>query len=636
MIKKQVVAVFAIAAAMGQPAFGQRTDDNAVTQSDDAFGKSVGDEQIGIYNSDDVRGFSPVAAGNLRIEGLYFDQQVGPTERIVEGNTIHVGISAQGYPFPAPTGIADYTLRKPGAEALASVALNYGPFGGYSAEFDTQLPLDGERLGLVGGAGFYRERNPFHGSPKFLSMALGARYAPAAGIEIIPFWSQIRVRNDESQSLIFTNGDFLPKRVRRDVFLGQKWADFSSNFTNYGVVAKAKPIGIDVSLGVFRSINDVREDHIELLFDVDQDGRVGRRGVIAIAGDKYASTSGELRLSKHFDEGPRRHTLIASIRARKQDRRYGGEDFLDLGPSQIGIQDFKPEPVASFGAKTTDEVKQYTFGVAYQARWRNLGELSVGLQKTDYTKDVGGLPPSKDKPWLLSATAAIYLTKDLALYGGYSKGLEESPVAPSNAINLNEAPPAILTEQKEAGIRWRISDGVTMVLGVFDIIKPYFNLDGSNRFRQLGDVRHRGVEISIAGQIAPGLSLVAGNVLLDADVSGEEVRVGLIGKKPVGTFVRHTVVALDYNLPWHKPLSLTANFEGTSKRTANAANTLVIPTRAVMTLGARYKFRLGKVPALLRASVGNVTNTFGWNVGESGFFVPNGSRRYSLSLAADL
>jgi iron complex outermembrane recepter protein len=636
MLKKQSLVVFAIVATMGQPALAQRTDDNAVTQSDDAFGKSVGDEQIGIYNSEDVRGFSPVAAGNLRIEGLYFDQQVGPTERIVEGNTIRVGISAQGYPFPAPTGIADYTLRKPGAEALASVALNYGPFGGYSAEVDTQLPLDGERLGLVGGAGFYRERNPFHGSPKFLSMALGARYAPAAGIEIIPFWSQIRVRNEESESLIFTTGDFLPKRVRRDIFLGQKWADFSSNFTNYGVVAKASPIGIDVSLGVFRSINDVREDHIELLFDVGQDGQVGKRGVVAIAGDKYASTSGEFRLSKHFDEGPRRHTLIASLRARKQDRRYGGEDFLDLGPSQIGVQDFKPQPVENFGAKTTDQVKQYTFGAAYQLRWRDVGEVSVGLQKTDYDKDVDGLPPSKSKPWLLSATGAIYLAKGLAVYGGYSKGLEESPVAPSNATNLNEAPPAILTEQKEAGLRWGISDGVTMVLGLFDITKPYFNLDGSNRFRQLGDVRHRGIEMSVAGQIAPGLSLVAGNVLLDAEVSGEEVRLGLIGKKPVGTFVRHTIVALDYNLPWHKPLSLTANFEGTSKRTANASNTLFIPTRAVMTLGARYKLQLGGVPALLRASVGNITNTFGWNVGESGFFVPNGSRRYSLSLAADL
>jgi iron complex outermembrane recepter protein len=42
------------------------------------------------------------------------------------------------------------------------------------------------------------------------------------------------------------------------------------------------------------------------------------------------------------------------------------------------------------------------------------------------------------------------------------------------------------------------------------------------------------------------------------------------------------------------------------------------------------------VDMLIRANVDNLFNTFGWNVGGSGFFVPNGARRYSLSLSADL
>jgi iron complex outermembrane recepter protein len=105
-----IISAFALLATTTS-AYAQRTDNNAVTQVDDAFGASVGDEQIGIYNAYDVRGFSPVDAGNVRIEGLYFDQQSNPTDRLVDGNTIHVGISAQGYAFPAPTGIADYSLR---------------------------------------------------------------------------------------------------------------------------------------------------------------------------------------------------------------------------------------------------------------------------------------------------------------------------------------------------------------------------------------------------------------------------------------------------------------------------------------------------------------------------------------------
>ena len=60
------VSAFSVAT----PAFAQRTDNNAVASAEDAFGKTVvGDEQIGIYNPDDVRGFSPVSAGNLRAIG---------------------------------------------------------------------------------------------------------------------------------------------------------------------------------------------------------------------------------------------------------------------------------------------------------------------------------------------------------------------------------------------------------------------------------------------------------------------------------------------------------------------------------------------------------------------------------------
>ena len=67
-------------AMLATPAMAQvnRTDDNAVTSADDAFGQSVGNERGGLYGADDVRGFSPVEAGNGRINGLYFAQASMP------------------------------------------------------------------------------------------------------------------------------------------------------------------------------------------------------------------------------------------------------------------------------------------------------------------------------------------------------------------------------------------------------------------------------------------------------------------------------------------------------------------------------------------------------------------------------
>lgn len=630
----------AIALVAAQPAWAQRTDDNAATQAEDAFGSSVGDERIGIYNPFDVRGFSPVDAGNVRIEGLYFDQQSDLGSRVAGGSTIRVGISAQSYPFPAPTGIADFELRRAGAKPLASIGVGYGPWRNKYAEVDVQLPIDGERLGIAAGAGIYRDGQPSGGTPKDFSVGGVVRWAPRAGVEITSFWSQLRDEDAEAQPLIFTSGDFLPKPVERGKFLGQEWADFAGTFTNYGTIAKADLAGFDVRLGVFRSISKVDQSAADLLFDTATDGSVGQRVVVIENGDHTASTSGEARVSRHFDEGPRRHTLIASVRGRAQDRRYGGAASIDLGPSTSLERDDRPAPAYTDGPKTKDRVRQTTYGVAYQGRWRNVGEFSVGVQKTDYRKAVTDpnptviFPETHDSPLLVSATAAAYLTPKLALYGGFTRGLEESPVAPREAINLNEAPPAIHTRQMDGGIRWSVGK-LTAIVGLFDVQKPYFNLDGSMRFRQRGMVRHRGIEVSVSGQLAPGLNIVAGNVLIDAKVSGEEVNNHVIGPRPVGTFRRHTIIVADYRLP-DSPLSFDAFVEGTSQRVANSANTLFVPTRAVLNLGSRYRFKVGKADVLARAQVGNVFNTFGWAVGSSGFYFPNGARRWSIALAADI
>ena len=72
-------------------ALAQRADENAVTAADDAFGPTIGSQSIGLYDAEHVRGFSPRAAGNLRIEGLYFDQQTfAMNECLVTGATIRV------------------------------------------------------------------------------------------------------------------------------------------------------------------------------------------------------------------------------------------------------------------------------------------------------------------------------------------------------------------------------------------------------------------------------------------------------------------------------------------------------------------------------------------------------------------
>ncbi|KAK0359317.1 hypothetical protein LTR94_031777, partial [Friedmanniomyces endolithicus] len=70
-----------------------RTAENAVRQAEDAFGYSVGRETLGLYSSANVRGFSPFDAGNVRIEGLYFDPYLTLIQRLRQSTTIRVGLS---------------------------------------------------------------------------------------------------------------------------------------------------------------------------------------------------------------------------------------------------------------------------------------------------------------------------------------------------------------------------------------------------------------------------------------------------------------------------------------------------------------------------------------------------------------
>src|SRR5688500_16025319 len=109
-VSRTALAAGAVLCLTAGAAHAQRADENAVKSADDAFGTSVGNERIGLYSDGDARGFSPVAAGNIRIEGLYIDNPTGFSSRLVSGSTLRVGIAAQGYPFPAPTGLVDYAF----------------------------------------------------------------------------------------------------------------------------------------------------------------------------------------------------------------------------------------------------------------------------------------------------------------------------------------------------------------------------------------------------------------------------------------------------------------------------------------------------------------------------------------------
>jgi iron complex outermembrane receptor protein len=621
-------------------AHAQRADDNAVKSADDAFGNSVGNENIGLYSPFEVRGFSAVDAGNVRLDGLYFDRQTDPITLLVPSSTMRVGISAQGYLLPAPTGIVDYQLARAGEKARISPVAGYGPFDSLFVDIETEMPIVAGKLGIAGGVSYFEDAFENGSDERGWSVAAAPRWRPTDSIEIIPFYSRTTIEDSEAQPLIFVAGPHLPPQIERAHFFGQSWADNASVGENYGAVANVG-FGQDwtINAGIFRSQFQADASFADLFLDTTPQG-LANRVMVADRNQKFGSTSGEVRVGKRFVSGKRYHALYYSLRGRDQQRRYGGSDFADLGIARIGEHVEAPQPQFEFGPQTRDEVTQWTHAVAYRGRWSEHIEVTAGLQKTRYEKEVtepDALAPQlgKDDPWLYNAGLALYQSEKLAWYASYSTGLEEGGVAPENAANKNAAPPAIRTKQWDAGLRYALTPALKVVAGVFDIQKPYYGLDDANVFRELGEERHRGIELSLAGQVVEGLNVVIGTVLMEPRVSGEEVTNGTIGKVPVGQTERFTVGSAEYQLPWMPSFSVSATVQSVDDRMASSDNQLSIPARSVLDLGARYRFKIGGAPATLRLSLGNVFDKFGWRTNSSEVFVTNAPRRISITLAAD-
>ncbi|MEJ5978273.1 TonB-dependent receptor [Novosphingobium sp. PS1R-30] len=635
---RKLVSAALLAWGSGEtPALAQRTADNAARTAEDGFGSSVGNESIGIYASGQVRGFSASDAGNNRIEGLYFDKQGAVTDVIVRGSNVRVGLSAFGYPLPAPTGIVDIDLRRVGKDAVASLQLSSGEYLGTDFTADLALPVS-ERFSVNLDLGLFDDQYVNGAGGWFVSYGGVARWQPVDRVELTGFFGRYDFGDEEQGPTIYTAGAYLPPRIERRRFFGQDWGQWAGHAQNYGAMLKADLGAWQIAAGAFNS-RFARDDYASAYFEgVDRQG-LGRSFVIRGRDQRAASTSGEIRVSRTFAEGPRRHRLLASARGRSVATDYGGYAVADLGIGRVGVPAPVPEPALGYGPPTHDRVRHLSYALAYELRWPRVAELNLGVTRTDYRKriDQPGLPRTDqhDRPWLWNAALALMPTDRLTLYAATTRGLEESGIAPSNAANRGEALPALRTRQYEFGARYALGTW-RIVLAAFDIAKPYFEIDRSDgAYRQLGSVTHRGLEGSLSARPVPNLNLIVGAVLLRPRVSGQAVADGRLGAKPIGRTGMLIDAAVDYQLSSLPGFSLDARLVHEGRRVANAADTLAIPARTIVDLGARYRTRVGKVPTMFRVQVRNLGDVYGWQVSGGGGFTLAKGRRAVASVTAD-
>ncbi len=626
--------------AVAGAAHAQRADENAITSAQDAFGTSVGFQNVGLYSPNDARGFSPQQAGNLRIEGLYFDQETWTTgDCMVRETTMRVGIAAQSYSFPAPTGIADISLRTPGDKAISSAVLTRGPFDTATADLETQIPLVDRVLGVDLCAGYRKnfDIDMFHASHAAV-FGTTFRWRPAENTEIIPFWSYVGGGARQIVPGVYTDGTVQLPLFRTQNLATQEWTTWGWHQTTFGAIAKSAVVEHwELAAGVFHSAERDPigyQPYLTLVTPYTADSQVD-----VVPPFSASSTSGELRLTRKFANGAHEERLQLAIRGRSVDRDFGGDAILDFGTIPLDSQTAFAQPPWTFSPESRDTTRQLDFGLTFEERWPGIGSIGAGLLSDHYRREVSmpAAPTDTDRtsPWLLNLRLEADGARHLIFYGSFVQGLEDSALAPVSASNRNEPPPATRTWQIDGGLRWAPADTLQLILGAFDIHKPYFNIDAENLYTQLGQVQYRGLETSLSFSKA-GATVLVGGVLLQPRVDRVIAEPGATGNIPLGPVPLTSTVNIDYAPARWGPWAAAMQWNRLSSRVATTDNGSYLPPLATLGAGVRYRWKWLARPWTVRLDGFNLTGAQGLHVSSLDLVLPEQGRRYSLTLATDL
>ena len=602
----------------------QHASDDPVASANDGFGLTLGLETIGLYGPGFVRGFNPQVAGNVRIDGLYFDQQGALSNRVVEGSAIRIGVSEIGYAFPAPTGIVDYDLRHPGnGTPSATVVASAGPFQAHGVSIDGNLPLTATKLQLPMGVSYQVSTQTPFGSPNpgytstVANVGATPQWKPNDRLTFRAIFDWTQTTHSKTLPIILTAGDFQPPETPRGYY-GQNWAEGRSLSENFGGLVTAQ-LSQDWSLaaGIFRSVADNPISFADLYLNTQPNGSA-EQFIVGNPDQMTSSTSGEARLTGRFGTGSWRQNIVLLVRGRDTLALYGGSDVIDLGPALIDQGAQVPEPTFTYSARTRDRTELWSAGIAYRAQWQEHADLAFGIQQESYTKEV--ISPGNaqaqltDHPLRAYGTAAVALSDQATVYAGYTQGLEDSGVVSSSAQNRGAILPDARTWQVDTGIRYLPNPRVKLIAGVFEIEKPYFNLDSSNVDRELGLQRATGLEFSASGEVVTNFNIAAAVLWGEVKVIGPNLKAEGVGSIALNQARFTGTINASYKFPWASALSADATILHFGPYPASIDDMAQAPGGTLIALGGRYRFKILGAPATLRVQAQNLTNTYFWNL----------------------
>ncbi len=582
-----------------------------------------------------MRGFSLQDAGNFRINGAYYVRVASPTDPTIGGVTTCVGINALSTDFPAPSGIVDYHLREPTGRSQATIETGVLEYEAPYVNLSGELASNDGTLGIVAGLEAQPELNFGDDNPaQQYDFGLVTRWKPSANTSLTGYMG-VHILQVAGDYAFITPDAALPPVPYFPRKYGASWGQ--SHFVSYtgGAIAKSRRGPWDLQASIFYSDGESLHSDFTIL-NLNSQGIGEAIGIRSRAGDNYA-TSAEVKLA-HKSQ---RQRLYASLRLRDSENDVRPGVPIDLGSVDERFRT-PPTPLPQIGSAPadSDHVRQYTIGIGDEIAVTRAFDIRLGLQDTRYERTfvVPGVSETVDtENHVLYDAAAIYQPfPRLTIFATTTRGLEETGLAPANATNRNEALPAALATQYEFGARWRLKPHLSLIGSLFQIQKPTPGLDAQGVYRLLNQERHRGIELSLAGEVAKGLTVVLGAVALDPKISSPLVASGAQSDRPVSVARVLGVASFGYEIPWVSGLSIDSQVSYQGRRPVHASGDLTAPAYALVDIGATYRTVIAHRDIVARLYVSNIADDKYWIVLRSELFYRTDPRAFRATITVPI
>ena len=578
-----------------------------------------------------IRGFR---AYRIARNGLLPSMSLGDSVQLGLANVERVevlkGPASVLYGAVEPGGLINVVTKRPQAEPRYSFTGKAGSFDFYNADIDLNQPLtdDGRWLGRLNAsyqnAGSFRDH--FIDSER-TQIAPSLRWAPTARTTVDLDLEYYKQQNQDDWGLAAVGGKALA--LPRERFLGEPRDRNKAEELRLQATVDDR-FNNDWSLRALARFSDANQIVKQSFpFGLAADGRMLNRRFYFYDQDNqnYAL---QANLTGEIETGPLEHSLLFGVDA-NFTRMKTSNFSADLAPLDI----FNPVYGAALGQRSapySQDRRIDFYGlylqdmISFGAHWKLLLGGRYDMAKTQFDLSGRRLSDKRDRAFSPRAGLVYQPIEDLSLYASYTTsfqpplsgaGFDGKPFKPEEG------------EQFEIGVKRDWFGGrLSTTLAAFQLTRSNLSTpDRQNpRFSiQVGEQRSRGVELDIAGELAPGWRLTGSLAYLNARITKDNrLPVGnrLAGAPDWSGSIWTTYAFQDNPL---RGLEVGGGLFAMSGRKADLANKVDADAYARVDLFTRYKVNETVSLAL------NVDNLFDEYYAEglyygSNFIVPGAPR----------